>query len=125
MNAFPWSSGPASGSWLDNWLERRRRAPGVFDCGVRTIEGSVATEGRRWRYRPSSVDPLILDGVVTLQHGIGSTLHLRMAPAPPGDPSPGIRQHHVVLAAVERDSGALLELSVDLGEVARFGVELS
>ena len=122
VSAFrPNASKPSPGSWLDKQLSKRARHPDEFDCGVRVLEGAVARQGRRWRFRRSAVDLLITDGWVTLQHGLKSTLHLSVDPTADG---PGPRPGHVVLRAVERDSGAVLQLSVDRGVVERFGIEL-
>lgn len=105
------------------WLRRETPHPDSFDCGVRVVRGAVPGLGSRWQYRRSAADPLILDGVVTLNHGAGRGLHLRMEDgwAPHQDRS-GSRVGCVLLRAVEVSSGASVEIAVSRDEVERFGI---
>jgi hypothetical protein len=115
------STRSSPGSWLHRRLAARARHPETFDCGVRVVAGTVGGEGPRWRYRVSAVDPLVADGVVTLHHGPNVALRLLVEPVPAGHgPRPGYRQ----LRAVEQQSGAQVRVSVDVGELGRFGVGL-
>ena len=111
---------PSAGSWLDRWLNRHVRHPETFLCGVRVVEGRLPGESARWRHRRSAVDPLLAGRVVTLYHGPRRIL--RLVPDPDsvraGGPHPG----SVVVDAVERDSGARVQVSVDPGELVRFGL---
>lgn len=114
---------PSSGSWLDAWLQRRRRHPEAFSCGVRVVEGSAPGLGRRWRYRDSAVDPHPSDGAIALNHGSGVTLRLRLVD--PVEPlAIRTRPDHLVVAGVDLRTGARIQLSVPRGELARFGIDV-
>lgn len=114
---------PSSGSWIDAWLQRRRRHPDAFTCGVRVVEGTVPGEGGRWRYRESAVDPHSPDGLIVLTHGTDVTLRLRLTE--PGELlRTGPRANHAALAAVEVTTGARVQVSVPLGELGPFGVDV-
>jgi hypothetical protein len=124
--AFPSNAARSSpGSWLHTWLERQKRHPDTFDCGVRVRDGSVNGETARWRYRTSAVDQRVSDGIVTLRHGTKITLRLRIDDDPfwHGE-GPRPRHGHAVLAAVDAESGAQLLVSVPPAELVRFGVDL-
>jgi hypothetical protein len=114
---------PSSGSWIDAWLQRRRRHPDAFSCGVRVVEGTVPGVGRRWRYRDSAVDPHAPEGAIALNHGSGVTLRLRFAdPVEPVGIS--TRPDHLVVPAVDIPTGARVQLSVPRGELATFGIDV-
>jgi hypothetical protein len=121
VNSVPanWGKGSPTG-WLQKRRARRARHPETFDCGVRVIDGALAGESDRWRYRISAADPLIAEGVVALNHGPDVTLRLVVDPVPSGA---GRRPGHLRLTAVERGSGARVELSVSADELERFGLE--
>jgi hypothetical protein len=124
--AFPSNAARSSpGSWLHTWLEKQKRHPDTFDCGVRVRDDSVNGGTARWRYRTSAVDQLVSDGIVTLHHGTKITLRLRIDDDPfwHGEGSRP-RHGHAVLAAVDAESGARLLVSVPPAELARFGVDL-
>jgi hypothetical protein len=124
--AFPSNAARSSpGSWLRTWLERQKRHPDAFDCGVRVQDGAVNGETSRWRYRTSAVDQPVSAALVTLHHGTKITLRLRIDGEPFRDgQAPRPRRGHAVLAAVDAQSGARLLLSVPLAELVRFGVDL-
>jgi hypothetical protein len=115
--------GPAPGSLLHRWLAAHRQHPDSFDCGVRVIAGSVAGEGRRWRYRRSALDPLMTDGVRALNHGTKVRLYLMLAAGPFVVGAHATRPGHVLLSAAEVGSSAQLQLSVPVGELERFGLD--
>jgi len=111
---------------LANWLARQRPHPDSFDCGVRTVDGTVPGESHRWRYRRSAVDRLRLGDVVTLHHGTKDTVQLRMDAEPYWQGSgPRPRQGLIVLVGTVVGSGARLLVAVPPGEVVRFGVDAS
>lgn len=125
VGSFPSNAGrPSPGSWLANWLERQRRHPDTFDCGVRTLDGTVPGESPRWQYQRSAVDRRRVGDVVTLRHGTKVTLRLRMDPEPywlgsGPRPRPGL----IVLVATVADTRARLLIAVPPGELVRFGVD--
>jgi hypothetical protein len=124
--AFPSNAARSSpGSWLRTWLERQKRHPDAFDCGVRVQDGAVHGETARWRYRTSAVDQLVSQGIVTLHHGTRITLRLRIGSEPfRHEQGPRPRRGHVVLAAVDAQSGARLQVSFPPAELVRFGVDV-
>jgi hypothetical protein len=125
VNSFPFSAArPAPGSVLHRWLRHHAVHPDSFDCGVRVIDGHLVGEGRRWRYRRSAVDPLITDGVRTLNHGTKVRLRLILDTDAFRDRTVGgTRVGHAVLAAVESGSGARVQISVPVSELDRFSVD--
>ena len=125
LGGFPSNAAnPSPGSWLDAWLHRRSRHRDEFRCGVRVVDGQqLAGESSRWTYRRSAVDPLASDGWITLWHGTGRALHLAIDPDAAAAGT-DVRWRHVVLSAVERGSGARLELSVPIDEASRFGLDV-
>jgi hypothetical protein len=113
-------------SSVPKWLNREPHHPDSFQCGVRVVEGQIGGEGRRWKYRQSAVDRLIVDQVVTLTHGVGHVLRLRVAAewAPHPDQA-GLRVSYAVFRAVEQTSGAMLEITVSQDDLERFGIGLT
>jgi hypothetical protein len=121
MPGFPSNAAkPPSGSWLDRWLQARRPHPQSFLCGVRVVDGAIAGERTRWRYRDSAIDPHG-EGRIVLNHGPDVTLRLDEASLQPGVRT---RPGDVVLLSVDVTTGATVQLSVPLGEAAAFGVEV-
>jgi hypothetical protein len=124
VSSFPqnWFN-PEPGSVLAKLLDRFAPVPNSFESGVRVLSGSVTGESTRWRFRQSAVDPLVIGGVVELRHGRRSVLRLSVdrhsieASDIPGRPG------HVVLAAVERSSGATVQISVEPQNLTRFGID--
>ncbi|WP_375488609.1 hypothetical protein [uncultured Jatrophihabitans sp.] len=102
---------PGAGSWLANWLEKRQLHPQAFTAGL--------YDNGRWRFKPSAVDPYRPTDVVTMQHG-DRTLRLR----PEGVTGAGPREGHVVVAARDVDAEQHVQLSVPLGEVGNFGLDV-
>jgi hypothetical protein len=124
VSSFPqnWFN-PEPGSVLAKLLDRFAPVPNSFECGVRVVSGALTGEGTRWRYRRSAVDPLVIDGVVELHRGHRSVLRLsvdRHSVAAGGTPG---RPGFVVLAAVERSSGAMVQVSVEPQNLTRFGID--
>jgi hypothetical protein len=110
---------PSPGSWISSWLLQRRH-PDAFGCGVRVVEGAVAGESSRWRFRDSAIDRHASGEVIALNHGSKVSLRLRV-----GEPLDlRTRPNHVVLSAVEVTAGALVQISVPLGELATFGIDI-
>ena len=98
-----------------------RTASDAFDCGVRVVQGEIAGEGRRWTYRTSALDPLVTNGVVTLNHGPKVALRLSVADLEPGASSgAGVRPFHQLLDVVDLETGARVQLSVADGNAYRF-----
>ena len=113
---------PSEGSWLDRIFGSRSH-PDSFVCGVRILEGNLTAESTRWKYKSSGVDGFIDDGVVTLHHGAGNDLRLRVDPEPRWDGrGPKPRPGHRALTAVEIDSGARVLLAVPPFHLFRFGI---
>jgi hypothetical protein len=115
---------PAPNSLLGRWLAGRAPHPEAFECGVRVTAGQLEQESTRWRYRRSSVDRLLRGDVVTLYHGPVTLRLVADRSLVPDAVGVGARLGHGVLAAVEQDSGAHLQISASLGELWRFGVAL-
>ena len=114
---------PAEGSWLDRIFGSRPH-PDSFVCGLRVLDGTVASESARWKYRSSAVDGLLGDGIVTLHHGTGNTLRLRMDSDPTWDGSgPGPRTGYRVMSASVAGSDARVLLAVPAFHLFRFGVD--
>lgn len=105
------STRAASGSLLATWFAPQH--PDSFVCGVRVVAGQLTDEGGRWRYRRSAVDPLVVDGLVTLKHGRRAVLRLRLA----DDELPAARPGFVTHAALEEVSGAQLLVTFPLGRL--------
>jgi hypothetical protein len=122
--AFPFRIIPLPDTVLGRWLAAREAHPESFVCGVRVRSGAVAGEGPAWQFRRSAADPLITDGVVALNHGPKQVLQLRPAADPFGpQPQHPARPGHLIFAAVEQRSQAEVEVSVDVRELARFGLD--
>jgi hypothetical protein len=110
------------GSLIERWMSKLQQHPDSFDCGVRVLAGTVAGEGARWQYRRSGADPLIVDHVVHLNHGTRVALRL-IVDVGADAPDDGVRAGHTSLRATDRDSGARLQISVNPGELWRFGIK--
>jgi hypothetical protein len=113
---------PAPGSLVERWRRKHAANPDIFECSVRVLQGRVEHEGRRWRRRRSAVDPLSLDGAIALNHGEQSRLRLIIEPDPFADRL--VRRRgtgDVVFCAIERETNALVQVSVRGGELLRFG----
>jgi hypothetical protein len=110
------------GSFIDRFMSRLQQHPDSFDCGIRVLAGSVAGEGPRWQYRRSGADPLIVDHVVHLNHGTKVPLRL-IVDTGADAPDDGVRAGHTSFCATDRDSGARLQVSVNAGELWRFGIK--
>jgi hypothetical protein len=110
---------------LGRWLAGREAHPESFVCGIRVVEGALTGEKASWQFRRSAADPLIAGGIVALNHGPKQLLRVR-PDQPPFGPQPQNpdRPGHLIFTAVEQASRARLEVSVDPGELARFGLDV-
>jgi hypothetical protein len=115
------SQRPSPGSLLARWLERTASHPDSFVCGVRVVSGVVDGESRRWRYRRSAVDPLVVDGVTVLYHG-DRALRLRSLRFDDrGVDGAAARPGFVVGSALEQSSGARVLVACAAGRVEALG----
>jgi hypothetical protein len=110
----------SEGSWLSRVLGPKPH-PDSFVCGMRVLEGTVVNEKQRWQYRRSGVDQLIQDGVVTLHHGTGRTVRLRIDDGDWTGAAP--RSGFVPVPAVDVDGGARVLLAIPAVELTRFGID--
>jgi hypothetical protein len=105
---WEWLS-PTEGSWLARFMAGEKKTqwrPGAFLCGVRTDSAGVPGVAREWRYRMSSIEgDVLLFG--------RQRLAVQLVSAAPIDAWVEPRDNFMVFAAVERESGQALELSVD------------
>ena len=114
---------PSPGSWLARLMQRNHHHPDSFMCGLRVLDGRVQNEGHRWQYRRSAADQLIEAEVVTLHHGTGNNLRLRLDTELAWDRTgTKPRAGFAVMSATDVDSGARVLLAVPPGELVRFGV---
>jgi hypothetical protein len=112
------SQRPSPGSLLARWLDRARAHPDSFVCGVRVVDGALAGEGSRWRYRRSAVDRLVVDGVIELNHGSDVVLRIRFDEDEVADVSDlRLRPGYVVRSGVEQTSAARVLITCDEGQV--------
>jgi hypothetical protein len=110
---------PGEDTVLGRLMTRWQRHEREFECGVRVVSGELPGEHPRWRFRRSAADPLVVDGVVTVNHGAGNALRLRIDA---GSVAEGTRPGYVRFTAVEQTTNARVEVSVAPAELERFGL---
>lgn len=112
----------APGSLLERWQLNHVLHPDIFDCAVRVLSGQVEHEGKRWRTRRSAVDSPLAGATITLNHGPKAALRLVIEPDPFAD---GLVRRRVtgavIFCAIEQASNAVVQVSVPVIELVRFG----
>lgn len=97
------------GTWLERFMTGKTRKPwrpGQFLCGIRADSGGLRGVSSAWRYGRSSVE----DGVLVLGR---QRFEVRLVSVEPIEPWVEPRTNFLVFAAVERESGLSVELSVE------------